>query len=105
MFKCYGGTKQAEFNKYCKDNEIKKIAVTYDSLLKLTGWIDNHKDYRVLVDEYHLLLQNVGFREEAINNLFQIIENYSYVSYLTATPFDCKFEVKQLRSLDHYEIE
>lgn len=105
VFKCYGGTKQAEFNKYCKDNEIKKIAVTYDSLLKLTGWIDNHKDYRVLVDEYHLLLQNVGFREEAINNLFQIIENYSYVSYLTATPFDCKFEVKQLRSLDHYEIE
>ena len=105
VFKCYGGTKKDEFDKYCKDNTVKKIAVTYDSLVKLTNWINNHKDYRVLIDEYHLLLQNVGFREEAINNLFQIIENYSYVSYLTATPFDCKFEVKQLRSLDHYEIE
>lgn len=105
VFKCYGGTKKDEFDKYCKDNTVKKIAVTYDSLVKLTNWIDNHKDYRVLIDEYHLLLQNVGFREEAINNLFQIIDNYNYVSYLTATPFDCKYEIKQLIDLDHYEIE
>ena len=105
VFKCYGGTKKDEFDKYCKDNAVKKIAVTYDSLVKLTNWINNHKDYRVLIDEYHLLLQNVGFREEAINNLFQIIDNYNYVSYLTATPFDCKYEIKQLRDLDHYDIE
>lgn len=105
VFKCYGGTKKDDFDKYCNDNEIKKIAVTYDSLVKLTNWIDKHKEYRVLVDEYHLLLQNVGFREEAINNLFQIIDNYNYVSYLTATPFDCKYEIKQLKDLDHYEIE
>lgn len=105
VFKCYGGTKQTEFNKYCKSNDIKKIAVTYDSFIKLTSWIDNPNDYRVLVDEYHLLLQNVGFREEAINNLFIAINKYEYVSYLTATPFDCKYEIKQLRDLDHYEIE
>lgn len=105
VFKCYGGTKQAEFNKYCKSNDIKKIAVTYDSFIKLTNWIDNPNDYRVLVDEYHLLLQNMGFREEAINNLFNTINKYDYVSYITATPFDCKYEIKQLRDLDHYEIE
>lgn len=105
VFKCYGGTKKDEFDKYCKSNTIKKIAVTYDSLVKLTNWIEDHSNYRVLVDEYHLLLQNVGFREEAINNLFQIIDNYNYVSYLTATPFDCKYEIKQLKDLDHYEIE
>lgn len=105
VFKCCGGTKQAEFNKYCKSNDIKKIAVTYDSFIKLTNWIDNPNDYRVLVDEYHLLLQNMGFREEAINNLFNTINKYDYVSYITATPFDCKYEIKQLRDLDHYEIE
>lgn len=105
VFKCYGGTKKDEFDKYCSSNAVKKIAVTYDSLVKLTNWIEDHPKYRVLVDEYHLLLQNVGFREEAINNLFQIIDNYNYVSYLTATPFDCKYEIKQLRDLDHYEIE
>ena len=54
---------------------------------------------------YHLLLQNVGFREEAINCLFEIVNKYSYVTYLTATPFDCKYEIAQLRDLDHYEIE
>ena len=105
IFKCYGGTKQAEFNKYCKSNTIKKIAVTYDSFIKLTNWIDTPNDYRVLVDEYHLLLQNMGFREEAINNLFNTINKYDYISYITATPFDCKYEIKQLRELDHYEIE
>ena len=105
IFKCYGGTKQAEFNKYCKSNDIKKIAVTYDSFIKLTNWIDTPNDYRVLVDEYHLLLQNMGFREEAINNLFNTINKYDYISYITATPFDCKYEIKQLRELDHYEIE
>lgn len=105
VFKCYGGTKQGEFIEYCENNDIKKIAVTYDSLVKLTNWINNHKEYRVVIDEYHLLLQNVGFREEAINNLFIVINKYDYVSYLTATPFDCKYEIKQLRELDHYEIE
>lgn len=105
VFKCYGGTKKDEFDKYCKSNTIKKIAVTYDSFIKLTNWIDIHTEYRVLIDEYHLLLQNVGFREEAINNLFNTINKYDYVSYITATPFDCKYEIKQLRELDHYEIE
>lgn len=105
VFKCYGGTKREEFNEYCSINEIKKIAVTYDSFTKLTNWIENHNDYRILIDEYHLLLQNVGFREEAINSLFDMVNRYSYVSYLTATPFDCKYEITQLRDLDHYEIE
>ena len=50
-------------------------------------------------------MQNVGFREEAINCLFEIVNKYSYVTYLTATPFDCKYEIAQLRDLDHYEIE
>lgn len=105
VFKCYGGTKKDEFDKYCSANAVKKIAVTYDSLVKLTNWIEDHIIYRVLVDEYHLLLQNVGFREEAIKNLFLMINKYDYVSYLTATPFDCKYEIQQLRDLEHYEIE
>ena len=105
IFRCYGGTKREDFNEYSAINKIKKIAVTYDSFTKLTNWIENHNDYRILIDEYHLLLQNVGFREEAINCLFEIVNKYSYVTYLTATPFDCKYEIAQLRDLDHYEIE
>lgn len=105
IFRCYGGTKREDFNEYSTTNEIKKIAVTYDSFTKLTNWIENHNDYRILIDEYHLLLQNVGFREEAINCLFEIVNKYSYVTYLTATPFDCKYEIAQLKNLDHYEIE
>lgn len=104
VFKCYGGTREYEFKTYCKNNEIKKIAVTYDSLPKLTEWIENPSEYRLLIDEYQLILQKVDFREEAINGIFRVIDNYNYVTYLTATPFDCKYEIKQLRELDHYEI-
>ena len=55
IFRCYGGTKREDFNEYSTTNEIKKIAVTYDSFTKLTNWIENYNDYRILIDEYHLL--------------------------------------------------
>lgn len=105
IFKCYGGVTIHDFKKYCSTNTIKKIAVTYDSFTKLTNWIINPNEYRVLIDEYHLLLQNIGFREDAINNLFEVVNQYDYVSYLTATPFNCKYEISQLKKLDHYVIE
>ena len=34
-----------------------------------------------------------------------MLNKYDYISFLTATPFDCKYEIKQLKDLDHYEIE
>ena len=105
VYPCYGGSKQKSFDKYCESNSIKKIAVTYDSFPKLTSWISDLSEYRVLVDEYHLLLQNIGFREDAINELFNVINKYNYVTYLTATPFDCKYEITPLKGLDRYEIE
>lgn len=104
VFKFYSGITEKDFDLYCKNNETKKIAVTYDYFSKFTEYI-NTNEYRVLIDEYHLLLQQLGFREDTISNLFKTINKYEYVTYLTATPFDCKYEIKQLRTLDHYEIE
>ena len=68
--------RKKSFDKYCESNSIKKIAVTYDSFPKLTSWISDLSEYRVLVDEYHLLLQNIGFREDAINELFNVINKW-----------------------------
>ena len=31
VFKCYKGIYKNEFDKYCSENKVKKIAVTYDS--------------------------------------------------------------------------
>ena len=98
VFRVDGSTKQSAY----KGQD--KIAVTYDSFSKLTKWIANPKRYKVLVDEYHLLLQNVGFRQEAIENLFDSLKSYLNYTFLTATPIDRKFEPKEIKDLPHYEL-
>ena len=72
VFKCYGGIYEADWRKYENNHKIKKIAVTYDSFSKkLIKWI-NPKDYYVVVDEYHLLLSEMDYREDAINGLIAL---------------------------------
>ena len=63
VFKMYGGVSKKSFREYIGDSDIKKIVVTYDSLGKLIDWLDelseDLKDYKVLVDEYHLILEDL----------------------------------------------
>lgn len=98
VFRVDGSTKQSAY----KGQD--KIAVTYDSFSKLTKWIMNPKRYKVLVDEYHLLLQSVGFRQNAIESLFDSLKSYLNYTFLTATPIDRKFEPKEIKDLPHYEL-
>ena len=67
VFKCYGGVREHQFRKYIKEHKIYKIAVTYDSLDKLLKWMDGKTDgCKVLIDEYHLILEDMDYRELAI---------------------------------------
>lgn len=81
-----------------------KIVVTYDSFRKLTSWIKDHNKYKVLIDEYHLLLESIDYREDAIENLLSSILKYNCYTFITATPNSPRFEIPQLRLLDHYKI-
>ena len=104
VFKCYGGIYEADWRKYEKSHTIKKIAVTYDSFSKkLVKWI-NPKDYYVVVDEYHLLLSEMDYREDAINGLIETIKSFKHYSFLSATPIDVNFEVDAFKNLPHYKI-
>lgn len=69
----YKDTKVKEIKDYLADKSIeyKKIMVTYDSLPKLEKYI-NPKDYKLLVDEYHLLFNCYSFRNKAIKKLDKI---------------------------------
>lgn len=98
VFRVDGSTRQYQFRNQ------DKIAVTYDSFKKLTSWLPNPNKYRILIDEYHLLLQSVGFREEAISSLFETLKLYNHYTFLTATPLDEKFEPKEIRELPHYQL-
>ena len=56
IFKCYGGVREYQFRKYIKNNTTYKIAVTYDSLPKLIGWLSSTEGWKVLVERLFSLL-------------------------------------------------
>ena len=109
VFKLFGGVTKYSLTEYLKNNATKKIAVTYDSFDKLTSWLvlsgENLEDYKVLVDEYHLILEDLDFRDEAINSLVEVITKYKHYSYLSATPITFNFEFDFLKELPHYELD
>ena len=111
VFQCYGGVQESYFTTYCKRHDIKKIAVTYDSLPKLIVWINHGSNqcslgsFWVLVDEYHLILEDLGFRADAISNLMSYISLFKHYTFLSATPIDCSFEIDFFKSLPHYTVQ
>jgi hypothetical protein len=103
VFGVYGGVFYADFKEYVLKNEIHKIAVTWDSLPKVVRWLNRNgfdsKKYKVLIDEYHLLLEDLGFRENAINKLMDEITNFEHFTFMSATPIMDIFLPKCLENL------
>lgn len=106
IFKCYGGTREHEFRKYIKEHQIYKIAVTYDSLSKLLKWMNNETDgWKVLIDEYHLILEDMDFRENAIMSMIRMVIQFKHYTFLSATPIDEDYEIEFFKKLPHYKVE
>ena len=105
IFKCYGGTREQQFRKYAKEHKIYKIAVTYDSLDKLLKWMGNNTDgWKLLIDEYHLILEDLDYRESAIMQMCWNIQKFKHYTFLSATPIDEEYEVDFFKNLPHYKI-
>ena len=106
VFKCYGGVREHQFRKYIKDHKIYKIAVTYDSLPKLLKWMNGEtKGWKVLIDEYQLILEDMDFRESAITNMCKAIHSFDHYTFLSATPIDYDYEIEFFKRLPHYRVE
>ena len=106
VFKCYGGVRENQYKKYIKEHQIYKIAVTYDSLPKLLKWMDDKtKGWKVLIDEYHLILEDMDFRESAITNMCKAIQAFDHFTFLSATPIDEDYEIEFFKKLPHYRVE
>ena len=105
IFKCYGGTREHQFRKYIKEHGIYKIAVTYDSLDKLLKWMDSNTDgWKVLIDEYHLILEDMDYRESAIMQMCWNIQKFKHYTFLSATPIDEEYEIDFFKILPHYKV-
>lgn len=109
VFKLYGGVTKTSLREYIERAEVKKIAVTYDSLKKLIIWLgsigESLDDYKILVDEYHLILEDLDFREEAIDDVLELITKFPHYSFLSATPINTDFEFDFFKDLPHYDLD
>ncbi len=104
----YSKTNYLTFKHYVANNILHKFVVTYDSFPKLINWLESTNqpinNYRVLIDEYHLLLEDLGFREDAITKLMQTLSKFSHYTFMSATPIAEDFLPKQLAELPYTEI-
>lgn len=105
VFKCYGGVREYQYQKYIKEHQILKIAVTYDSLPKLIKWMGNNTEgWKILVDEYHLILEDMDYRESAIMQMCWNIQKFKHFTFLSATPIDEDYEIDFFKNLPHYKV-
>lgn len=105
VFKCYGKTKEGEFRKYIKEHQVYKIAVTFDSLGKLLRWMnDKTEGWKLLIDEYHLILEDIDFRENAIMDMINNVTKFDHFTFLSATPMDEDYEIEFFKQLPHYKV-
>ena len=105
VFKCYGGVREHQYQKYIKEHQIYKIAVTYDSLDKLLRWMNNETGgWNVLIDEYHLILEDMDFRESAIMKMCGAVQKFKHYTFLSSTPIEEDYEIDFFKSLPHYKV-
>lgn len=106
----YEGITKQEVLDYIKNNEIKKIAVTYNSFEKLIeilqeSGINVYNDFYLLVDEWHILFNSYAFRNDAVKKVLHHSKRFSEVTYMTATPIEEEFILKELKDLPVKEVQ
>lgn len=100
----YTGITAEEIINYVDSRPIRKIAVTYDSLLRLINTleevgIDVYNEFYLLVDEYHILFNSYCFRNTAIKKVLKHSRLFKEVTFMTATPIEEEFQLKSLKDL------
>jgi len=105
----YGKVAQEDIEHYLLTHGVKKIALTYDSLPRFINTceafnIDVFNTFFLLVDEWHILFNSYVFRKDAITNLLNLASKFKEVTYMTATPIEEKYMLKELKHLPITEI-
>ena len=102
----YGDVKNDEIMAYLEKAETPKIMVTYDSMPRLAKLIDDKSDWRIVVDEYQYLLIDSGFRSDKAIALLDVVNEFDYVTYLSATPIADKYiqQMEQFKDVSYTEL-
>ena len=87
---------------YVNKEGAKKIICTYDKINALAKLI-NTSDFRLLVDEYQVLLKAYIYRSKAINGVIEHFKNYKSYCFMSATPITADFKPEFLKESEEVE--
>ena len=104
LFGTFSYALKKEFKEYVASSGIKKIMCTYDKIEAITKILDP-ADYRLLVDEYHVLLKAYSYRDKAINGVLSNFRSYKSSCFLSATPIDADFKPSVLDGVEEYRAD
>ncbi|MFR0678544.1 hypothetical protein [Dysgonomonas mossii] len=110
LFGIYEGVTEEQIIDYIKNNQIKKFAVTYDSLDRLINLLNEkttinvYQDFFLLVDEWHILFNSYAFRNKAVKRVLHHAKQFYEVTYMTATPIEKEFILTELKDLPVKEV-
>lgn len=93
---------------YLSTEGIKKIIVTYDSLIKVVNILKSSNllnKFNLLVDEYHLLFTQYSFRHEAVMTVLNNYDKFKYYCFMTATPVENEFILEELKHINSFKVE
>lgn len=96
-------TKKA-LKEYAKTEGTKKIMCTYDKVKYLSDYLDE-SEFRLLVDEYHILLKAYSYRDKAISGVLDKFKNYKSFCFMSATPISAEFTPEILSDIEQIEAK
>lgn len=83
-----------------------KIIVTYDSLPDVVEALGNKvKDWKLLVDESHMLLEAGSYRYGAVDGILININKFKSYCLMTATPVKDEYQLSLLKDIPKVSIE
>lgn len=91
---------------YLSSAETPKILTSFDSFAKVARCIADKSDWRVVVDECQYLIIDSSFKSETEMGFLKILEEFPYVTYLSATPLLDKYigQMEHFKDKDYYEL-
>ncbi|MCF0114974.1 MAG: hypothetical protein HUJ56_06430 [Erysipelotrichaceae bacterium] len=104
LFGIFNNRVQKELKKYIDKEGEKKIICTYDKLPYLMNYLDSSL-FRLLVDEYQLLLKAYSYRRKAIEGVFDNFRAFKSYCFMSATPIAPDFQPSQLDGIPVVEAE
>ena len=93
-----------ELKKYASNAGIKKIMCTYDKMEYLEQYL-NPTDFRLLIDEYHILLKAYSYRQKAVDGVLDSFRKYKSFCFMSATPISADFTPSILSDVELVEAQ